>query len=194
MTANRATTLDSAIAASATKTIAALVAHDKAASKASEAIAKAMGDIVRAATASGLPRNEKGVKYLMQHVRECQTFIDAVAEGLILSKTITEYAQGVGRAFFHGCEWTPRLKNDSSMALPWGKAKAKASEGGTEVDGETTMAGKAKPGKVKTVSKDDAFTTARTLLAQLRALNLTAVAADLLDVMLEELEGFSETV
>lgn len=193
MTANRATTLDSAIAASASKTVAALIAYDKAASKASEAIAKAMGDIVTAATASGLPRNEKGVKHLMQHVRECQTFIDAAAEGLILAKTITEYAQGVGRAFFHGCEWTPRLKNDPSMALPWGKAKPKASEGGTEIDSETTMASKAKPGKVKTVSKDDAFATARLLLSQLRALNLSSVAADILDEMLE-VEGFSETV
>lgn len=195
-TINRASTLDQAIATSAKHAIDALIYLDKASSKAGDAITSAMGAIVTAAAASGLPKTEKGIKYLMEHVRTCQVFLDAVAEGMLLQKTVTEYAQGVGRAFFHGCEWSANLKNDATYALPWGKAKPKAAtaEGATEVDGETTLAGKAKPGKVKAITRDDAFETARMLLDQLRKLHLDSVASDVLDVLLEELEGFTETI
>lgn len=192
--ATRGATLEAVVDAQASLVLHALEEFDGASAKFSDALRAAMNSMVKAAVTAKLAKTEKGTKYLIELVRNAQPFVDAVAVGLILKATLNDYAQGVGRAFFHGVEWTPRLKNDKTMGLPWGKVKATApaTEGATEVDGETTAKGKAKPGKVATVTKDQAFETARTLLAQLRALNLIEVAADVLDVLLEELEGFEE--
>jgi hypothetical protein len=136
--------------------------------------------MVDAAATAGLERTESAVKAFGKLVRDAESFVDAVAVGGVESKTITEYAQGAMRAHFHGVEWTPRLKNDSAMALPWGKA------------GKGATAATPNGGKVTSTDRAELDKTAVKLLAQARALGLTGLAADLLDVLLEGLDGFKE--
>lgn len=194
-TSFKATNILSAIKADAKAIVGAFASLDKAASKTRDTVSAHINHMISVAREGGLKAEEPSVKWLQQTIKDA--FAEAIAVGMMEAKTVTEYAQGAARAFVHNVEWTPTLKNDPTMALPWSaskvKAKAAPAEGATEVDGETTAKGKQKPGKVKAVSKEDAFATARTLLAQLRALNLSSVAADILDDMLE-VEGFSETV
>ena len=102
----------------------ALVAVDKAAAKSRDAIAFAMQAYIDSAYAAGCDKEEATVTAIGAEVRTCQTFVDAVASGLLESKTCTEYAQGAMRAYFHGVTWAPTLKNNPDMALPWSKKKA----------------------------------------------------------------------
>jgi hypothetical protein len=124
--------LDSAIEAAAVRTIDALVSVDTAASKASATIALAFQQVCDAAYAVGIAKDQKGIDALGSAVRNCQTFTDAVASGLIEKKTVVEYAQGVMRAVFHGVPWTARLKNDPAYKLPWGKVSAPKPKQATE--------------------------------------------------------------
>jgi hypothetical protein len=116
--------LDMAIESAAVKTIDALVSVDTAASKASATIALAFQQVCDAAYAVGIAKDQRSIDSLGSSVRNCQTFTDAVASGLIEKKTVVEYAQGVMRAVFHGVPWTARLKNDPAFKLPWGKVSA----------------------------------------------------------------------
>jgi hypothetical protein len=116
--------LDTAIESAAVRTIDALVSVDKAASKANAAIAMAFQQVCDVALATGITKSQGGIDALGSSVRNCQTFTDAVASGLIEKKTVVEYAQGVMRAVFHGVPWGPRLKNDPAYKLPWGKVSA----------------------------------------------------------------------
>ena len=174
-----------AIATGARAIVAAFRAEDTAASKASEARAKAIGSMLNNAAFAGLPRDKAGVTWLMDQFKA--DMAEAVATGLLEQKTVTEYAQGVARAYAHNVAWTPRLKNDPTMALPWSAKKSHQADGASK-----SAKAVQKPGKPATVTKATAFEAARALLAQLRALNLDSVAADVLDAMLT-VDGFSET-
>jgi len=128
-------------------------------------------------TAEGIGKDEASCKAIQKAIRESESFKRAIADGLLLQKTITEYAQGAARALHYGVEWTPTLKNDPAMALPWGKKGA----------------GKgAKSGKVVTTDRAALEATLQKALQQARALSLNEFAADMLDVITETLDGFAE--
>ena len=185
--------LATTINACAVNIIGALQTFDNASAVFASEIKQAMQSMVDAATTAGVKKEQEAVTAFGKMVRECETFVDAVAEGMIEGKTVTEYAQGAMRAFYHGTEWTPRTKNDPAMALPWGKAKAPGAKVSTAV-GENASAG-AKA--AETVAMGKALPDAalhellRTTLKALRARNLNEVAAEVLDACLE-LEGFKE--
>lgn len=125
-------------------------------------------------------KTEDSVKALGKSIRESQVVLDLVATGAMEKKTFTEYAQSAMRALHYGVPFTADLKNNPEMGLPWGKAKA---AGAT-----------AKAGKVTSTSRTDLDKTISKALAQARALGLTDFAADVLDLCLESLDGFKETV
>ena len=124
-------------------------------------------------------KSEQSVKAMGAAIRDSQAVTDLVATGAIEKKTFTEYAQGAMRALHYGVPFAADLKNNPDMALPWGKAKPKAT---------------AKAGKVTSTSRADLDKTLSKALAQARALGLTDFAADVLDLCLESLDGFEETV
>lgn len=126
-------------------------------------------------------KSEQSVKAMGQAIRDSQVVIDLVATGAMEKKTFTEYAQGAMRALHYGVPFSADLKNNPDMALPWGKA----GKGGT---------GSSKAGKVTTTTRADADKTLSKALAQYRALGLTEFAAGILDLALDSLDGFKETV
>ena len=153
----------------------ALVHQDKALAKSRDTIACAMVSYVDACHVAGLPKTDEGCQALGKAVRGCETMQSMVSLGLLEKKTLAEYAQGLMRAFYHGVPWTPTIKNDPAMALPWGKAMKPA-----------------KAGKVSTTDAGAVTATAKKLLAQARLLGMDALAADLLDVLQEHMPEFTE--
>ena len=126
-------------------------------------------------------REEASVKAMGKAIRESQVVLDLVATGAMEKKTFTEYAQGAMRALHWGVPFEASLKNDASKALPWGKAKA--------ADAAT------KPGgKVTSTTRVELDKTISKALAQARVLGLTEFAASMLDLCLDSLDGFKETV
>lgn len=159
--------------------VSALKSFDMAAAKTGAQICLAFQTMVDTAIKAGVNKDEAGVKSFMKDIRDAEPFEEAVALGLMERKTVTEYAQSAGRAFFHNVPFAQNLKNDESMKLPWGKA----GKGGTT----------GKAGKVESTSRAEVDATARKLLKQLRLIGLTELAADTLDLLVERLEGFTET-
>ena len=125
-------------------------------------------------------KSEQSVKAMGQAIRDSQVVVDLVATGAMEKKTFTEYAQGAMRALHYGVPFAADLKNNPDMALPWGKA----GKGGAT----------AKSGKVSTTTRADADKTLSKALAQYRALGLTEFAASILDLALDSLDGFKETI
>lgn len=126
-------------------------------------------------------KGEASVKAMGKAIRESQVVVDLVATGAMEKKTFTEYAQGAMRALHYGVPFAADLKNNPDMALPWGKA----GKAGTDT---------AKSGKVMSTSRADLDKTISKALAQARALGLAEFAADMLDLALDSLDGFKETV
>jgi hypothetical protein len=162
--------------------VSALESFDKASQKCSEHITLAFQLMCDAASVAGVKRDEPSVKAFMAEIRGAEAFLNAVAVGMLESKTVTEYAQSAGRAYFHNVPFTADLKNKPAYALPWSKA-GKGKKLGAE-------AGEA--GKVQTTDRAELDKTACKLLAQCRMLGLNGLAADLLDVLVEGLDGFKE--
>jgi hypothetical protein len=127
-----------------------------------------------------LGRDEKACKALQSAIRDSQIVIDNVALGIFEKKTFTEYAQSAARALHYNVPFTAALKNDDSKKLPWSKK------------GGTTATPKA--GKVIKTDRAELDKTISKALAQCRALGLTDLAADMLDLCLDRLDGFKETV
>jgi calcineurin-like phosphoesterase len=124
-------------------------------------------------------RDKASVKALGESIRNSQAVIDLAAKGACEKKTFTEYAQSAMRALHWNVPFEASLKNKPEFALPGGKAK-------------TSDVGKAGP--VTSITRDAADKTLSKALAQYRALGLTEFAANLLDVALDSLEGFKETI
>lgn len=125
-------------------------------------------------------KTEPSVKAMGKAIRESQAVLDLVAQGACEKKTFTEYAQSAMRALHYGVPFAADLKNNPEMGLPWGKA-GKGSEA-------------VKAGKVTSTTRADADKTLSKALAQYRALGLTEFAAGLLDLALDSLDGFKETM
>lgn len=132
-------------------------------------------DAVR--VAPGIGKDKESCKAVQQAIRESDAFVRAIADGLLLRNTVTEYAQGAARALFHGVEWFADIKNRPEFGLPWGKA-GKGSAG--------------KAGAVTSTSREDLDKTLSKAIAQARMLGLTEFAAQVLDVAIESLDGFKE--
>lgn len=152
---------------------------DRASSKFAATLSVTMNQYVDACRiAPGIGKDEVSCKAIQKAIRESDSFVRAVADGLLESKTITEYAQGAARALHYGVAWTPTLKNDPEMALPWGKGK-----GGSKA---TTS------GKVETTDRAALDATLSKAIKQARMLGLVEFAANVVDLALESLDGFQE--
>lgn len=99
---------------------------DEAASRHADTERAAVQTYLDACRAAGVPADQANVTALGDEIRGSQAFIDAIAEGVLEAKTVTEYAQSAMRAYFHNVPFTKRLKNVAEMALPWSKKKASA--------------------------------------------------------------------
>ena len=153
---------------------------DKAASNFADQLSRTMNAYVDACrVAPGVGKDQESCKAVQKAIKNADAFVRAVSDGLLESKTVTEYAQGAARALHYGIEWTANLKNDPTKALPWGKA------------GKGGGAGKA--GAVTSTSREDLDKTLSKAIAQARILGLTEFAAQVLDVAIESLDGFKET-
>lgn len=128
-------------------------------------------------------KSEASVKAMGKAIRESQVVLDLVATGAMEKKTFTEYAQSAMRALHWGVPFSADLKNNADMGLPWGKAGKGSGTG----DGDKT-------GGVKSTSRADLDKTISKALAQARMLGLAEFAADMLDLCLDSLDGFKETV
>jgi hypothetical protein len=124
-------------------------------------------------------RDKASVTAMGKAIRESQAVIDLVAKGACERKTFTEYAQSAMRALHWDVPFEASLKNKPEFALPDNKAKT----GTTQTSG-----------KVTSTTRTDADKTLSKALAQYRALGLTEFAANLLDVALDSLDGFKETI
>jgi hypothetical protein len=154
-------------------------AFDKAAGKLSNTVDSTMQRFVDHVSVT-MGRDEKACKALQKAVADSQIVIDTVAAGIMEKKTFTEYAQSAARALHYNVPFAASLKNDDSKKLPWSK------KGATSATPKT--------GKVTSTTRDELDKTLSKALAQARVLGLTEFAADVLDLALDRLEGFKETV
>jgi len=153
---------------------------DKAQAKLSTTVESTMQKFVDYVAVT-LGRDEKACKALQKAVKDSQVVIDTVALKIMEQKTFTEYAQGAARALHYGVPFTASLKNDDSKKLPWSKAN-------------NTKGATPKAGKVVKTDRAELDKTLSKALAQARALHLTDFAADVLDLCIERLDNFKETV
>jgi hypothetical protein len=126
-------------------------------------------------------RDKAACNALKKAVADSQVVIDTVALGIMEKKTFTEYAQSAQRALHYNVPYSAALKNDKEMTLPWSKAGA-----GSGVP--------TKAGTVTTTNRAELDKTICKVLAQARAIGQLGFAADLLDLCLDRLDGFKETV
>ena len=150
-------------------------ALDKAAEKAGGKTTAVIQQWLDACAIEGIPREAKPVKAMGKAIRECQAFLDAVAQGTEVKKTITEYAQGAMRAYFHNVPFTASLKNDPAFKIP-------------DADGNVKSGG-----AVKTTNRKALFATLNKALEQMRLLDEHDAAASMLDTIQEYFSEFSET-
>jgi hypothetical protein len=125
-------------------------------------------------------KGEASCKAMQKEIRECEAVLNIIASGAMEKKTFTEYAQSAARALHFGVPFEASLKNNDAYKLPWSKS-------GTGVKVKDS-------GKVTSTSREDLDKTISKALAQARLLGLTEFAATVLDVCLESLDGFKETV
>ena len=165
--------------------VAGWAAYDKTAGKALEKLTGIVNREIQAHVdawvIAGNDRGQASCNALGKSIRDAQAFIDIVATGAMDKKTFTEYAQSAMRALHWNLPFTADLKNDSSKILPWSNKVGKGD-------------GAAKSGKVTSTSRTDLDKTISKALAQARALGLNEFAADVLDLCLDSLDGFKETV
>jgi hypothetical protein len=153
-------------------------AFERAGAKLSAQVCAAMQSYLDACLVAGIGREQKEVEAIGKAIRENEIVSTYVALGAFERKTFTEYAQGAMRAHFHGVPFTPNLKNDKGMALPWSTAPKKASTGKAGPSSETTRAA-----LDATLSK---------AIKQARLLGLLEFAAELVDICADSLDGFKE--
>ena len=152
---------------------------DKAQTKLSATVESTMQKFVDYVSIT-LGRDEKACKALQKSIADSQVVIDTVAAGIMEKKTFTEYAQSAARALHYNVPFAASLKNDDTKKLPWSKKAASTAT--------------PKAGKVVKTDRAELDKTISKALAQCRALGLTDLAADMLDLCIERLDGFKETV
>ena len=128
--------------------------------------------------------NDKGqasCEAMQKEIRGCDAVTKIIASGAMEKKTFTEYAQSAARALHFGIAFEASLKNNDAYKLPWSKSN------GAKSDPKVS-------GKVSSTSREELDKTISKALAQARILGLTEFAATVLDVCLDSLDGFKETV
>jgi hypothetical protein len=150
---------------------------DSATAKLSATVCATFTQYLDACTLAGVGKTEKEINAIGKAIRENETVAAFVASGAFEKKTFTEYAQSAMRAYYHGVEFAPGLKNDKAMGLPWGGAKSDKAKA---------------TGKVTTTTRAELDKTISKALEQARALGLLNFAAELVDLATESLDGFSE--
>jgi len=154
---------------------------DSATAKFSGALCTTLQQYLDACAMSGIERTQKGCATIGKAVRENEVMVKAwFHDGTLQQKTVTEYAQGMMRAYFHNVPFTQGLKNDPDMKIP-------------SVDGTVKGGGKVKSGgKVQSTNRAELDKTIAKMLEQARLIGLTEFAATILDVCLDSLDGFKE--
>ena len=150
---------------------------DSATAKLSATVCATFTQYLDACTLAGVGKTEKEINAIGKAIRDNEIVAAFVESGAFERKTFTEYAQSAMRAYYHGVDFAPGLKNDKGMALPWGGAKS---------DKAT------KAGKVTTTTRAELDKTISKALEQARALGLLNFAAELVDLATESLDGFAE--
>lgn len=150
---------------------------DNATAKLSATVCATFTQYLDACTLAGVGKTEKEITAMGKAIRENEVVAGFVAAGLFEKSTFSEYAQSAMRAYYHGVEFAPSLKNDKNMALPWGKAKA---------------ATPAKAGKVESTDRAALDATISKAIKQARLLGLVNFAAELVDLAADSLDGFTE--
>lgn len=154
-------------------------AFDSAQTKLSELVEITMQQFVDH-VAVNVGNDQKACEAMKKAIYDSQVVIDTVAQGIMEKKTFTEYAQSAMRALHFGVEFSPSLKNDETKKLPWSKKGSSSTS--------------AKSGKVTNTSREELDKTLSKVLAQARILGLTEFAANVLDLAIDSLDGFKETV
>lgn len=140
-----------------------------------------------------LGRDKKACEAMQEAIRDSQTMIDMVAMGALEKKTVSEYALSAARALHFGIPFETQLKGKPEYTLPWSKKSASAK--GSPVKGTKAASKSATKAAAPTVvNRAELQKTLSIALAQARTLNLDMLAASLLDVCLEQFDGFKETV
>ena len=103
--------------------VSALESADRAATAYASVLSEQINAYIDACYKAGYEKNETDCSWIKYELVNCPAFVDAIAAGLLLEKTVNEYANGAMRAFFHGVPWSASLKNDPAFKLPWVKAK-----------------------------------------------------------------------
>ena len=93
------------------------------------------------------------------------------AGDVLADATVAAYAQGAARAIFWGVQWTPNLHSDKTRKLP-----------GASRPGSTT----------KTVSRATVDEKVGAALEALRVFGLTAIAAEMIDVIRKAFPDWEE--
>ena len=148
---------------------------DKVNVKAGAVITQSIQQHLDACAVAGVARDLQGVNAIGKVIRECQAFLDAVAVGTFEKKTITEYAQGAMRAYFHNVPFAASLKNDPAFKIPAKDGKVKAA------------------GTVSTTSRESLFKTLNKALFQCRTLGDHEAACAIMDTVQEYFADFAET-
>lgn len=158
----------------AKKVVLALDAADRADVKASEKITIIFNQFIDACRVDAdIPHDAKGAKMVQKAVRE--SFADFVAIGAFEESTAKNYATGACRAFFHNVEWSAGTHKDSSLAVP------------NPNTGKTRTSG-----TVKTTDSKALVKTLSKALDQARIMQNDALAAGIVDLIIEIDPTFTE--
>jgi hypothetical protein len=110
---------------------------------------------------------------------QVKAMFDAIVEaGHLESSTGKSYQTCFWIAFEQGCEWSPDLANKKTADKQAGEAKTSTKASGA----------------VQSTSRKDLDKTLSKALAQARLLGLTDFAAEVLDLCIDRLDGFEETI
>ena len=154
--------------------ILALDKGDQATIRASQRVAILFNQFIDACRVDGsIPRDAKGAKMVGTLVRDA--FVDYVATGAILKPTVSNYATGAARAFFHNVEWTSTTFQNPALAVP------SATTGKTKVSGS-----------VKTTDAKALIKTLVKALEQARIMQQDPTAAGIVDLIMELDPEFKE--
>lgn len=184
--------VSSASISAATRTIvSALRAKDRAEMKASDAIKVAMQQFVDMWFLSTADRTKASCDDMYDAIMKSRAVLDYCGDDSKKLQTFRNYAGGAKRALHFNVDWHSKLHQDSAFIPPWSK-KTPAAEKATGTKGSKTDPVKA--GKVTTTTRAEADKTLSKAFAQYRMIGMNEFVANMLDLALESLEGFKETV
>jgi hypothetical protein len=141
-------------------------------------IAQAFAQFIDACHVAGMTKCQASCDAIGEAIR--RSFDDEVLDKKFEKATISNYAQGAQRAFFHALTWSPtafRAEDKGGLpALPWVKAKPKATVSG----------------KVRTTDIKALLETLQKAMDQCTILNLDSIRGAVLDVCFEVNPKFKE--